>query len=171
MHPDARPRFLHRSRLASSLAGPLAFLVVAVVAFGGIALLSQRVGHEATRPPAPPLTNPLPPPGANRFAVKQTGPTGASVVAESSKDPASAPVQQLPFGQGLRVELLQPIGASDLKPGDWLAVVGVSNQVRNFSIHALVDIPAGAFQQQAGQFAVSSDGFDGSVQLTRATPR
>ena len=143
-----------------SLAAPAILVAAAVGVLGGIAWLSQRVGHETTRPDASAFSNPLPAPGANRYIVKQTAQGSVSLVAEASKDPANAPVQQLTLAPSLRVEVLRAAGPADLKPGDWLAVVGVSNAVRNFSIHALVAIP-GATPGSA-QLARSAAGFAGN---------
>jgi hypothetical protein len=146
---------------ARSLAAPGVMLLGALVVLGGITWLSQRVGHESRRPDAPAFSNPVPIPGANRYIVKQASSAALSLVAESPTDPANAPVQTLTLGSGIRVEVLRPAGLSDLRPGDWLAVIGVSNSVRNFSIHSLVIIP-GQTRVGTDQLARSAAGFAGN---------
>jgi hypothetical protein len=146
---------------ARSLAGPAVMLVGALLVLGGITWLSQRVGHESRRPDAPAFSNPVPIPGANRYIVKQASSAALSLVAESPTDPANAPVQTLTIGSGIRVEVLRAARPSDLRPGEWLAVIGVSNKVRNFTVHGLVIIP-GVPAVGTDQVARSAAGFAGN---------
>lgn len=149
-----------------SYALPGAMLLGAVVVLGGIAWLSQRVGHEATRPEPPAFVNPIPAPASKRYIVKQTNGTTLSLVEESSKDPANAPEVQLALGADRPVEVLQEFAAADLRAGDWVAVIGIPNAVRNFAIHALVVVPGGA--KRPDGLARSAAGFAGNESTSSA---
>lgn len=148
---------------------PAGLLLALVAALGGIILLSRQVGSDDVRPDPPAFAYRPAEPFA-RLTVKQS--TGGTL--SLSADPVSGgppPAQyEVTPGSATKVEVLKPVDASALAVGDWLAVVGIPNVVRNFSIHALVIIP-NATPPDASHVAHSPAGFAGDEASADAADR
>ena len=146
-----------RSRLPQWLL-PLLLGVVLVGLLVTVVVLARR----ASEPDAPPE------PAA--FAA----PAAATAVLVFDVEAADAGRLRLSGGEGAArqsgvdlvlppsaaADLLEPAAAADLKAGDWLTVAGIPNEVKNFSIRALV-VLAGTGAPGPDGFVRSPGGFTG----------
>ena len=112
----------------------MALLLLIAGAFATVLLLSRR----AAAPDVPPEPPAFQPPGAARpisvHDVQQVV-AGRLTLSDGSRD--------VPLAADVRVEVLRPTPPEEVRIGDWLAVIGIANEVRNFSIRSLVLIPGG----------------------------
>ena len=120
---------------------PVALLLLIASAFATVLLLSRR----AAAPDVPPEPPAFRPPAAARpvsaHDVQQVV-AGRVTLSDGSRD--------VPLAPDVRVEVLRPIPPDQVRTGDWLAVIGIANEVRNFSIRSLVLIPGGGAPDAEG---------------------
>ena len=131
--------------LAPALAAGLLLAMLAAI------LLFARRSAATDVPPAPPPFAAPPATALPVLDVQQAG-EGRLTLSDGSRDMALAP--------GVAVERLRPASAGEMRPGEWLAIIGVPNEVRNLSIRSLVLI-AGALAPDADGVARSPAGFAG----------
>ena len=148
-----------KSTVAGSIRGlalPVACLV-AIVGVGGVVIgLSQTVGGSDERPPPPAFTGPAAA-VITVLDVKQRNGDKLTLIKQIGE---TATQQEFVVTPGLAVERLRPITAADVQPGDWVTVIGIPDDVKNFSIQALIVFPAGATTSADG-VARSKGGFLG----------
>ena len=101
--------------------------------------------------------------------MRQVTPTGLSVALDAPAGQPQATID-LALAPSTRVEVLRPARPSDVRAGDWLAVVGIPNEVRNFSVHAFVAIPQ-PYTVDGEQVARTPAGFAGYETATNARDR
>jgi hypothetical protein len=108
---------------------PVLLLTAIAAAFAAVLVLARR----AAEPDVPPEPSAFQPPTPARpvTAVDVQQATGGRFALSDGTRDAS-------FAGGARIEVLRPATAADIRPGDWLTVVGIPNEVRNFSIRSLV---------------------------------
>lgn len=106
-------------------------LVIAGIVVAGIAviLLARRAGAPDVPPEPPAFQPPAPARPVTALDVQQAG-DGRLTLSDGSRDVKLKP--------DARVETLLPTTAGDVRTGDWLVVVGIPNEVRNFSIRSIV---------------------------------
>ena len=124
---------LPRRRAFPAWIAPLALLLALVALFATVILLARR----AAAPDVPPEPGAFERPSPVRPVVAldvQQADGGRLTLSDGSRD--------VPLDSGVRVEALRPATAEQIRPGDWLAVVGVPNEVRNFAIRSLVVLPS-----------------------------
>lgn len=130
---------------------------VAVLALlGTVIVLSQSVGGDDTPSPAPPFQ----PPAGTTVAAADIKTVDGSRLVIVRQTRSGTEEQEIVTAPGTRVEQLAAIAPSDVAPGDWLTVVGVPNDVKNFAVYALVVI-AGSPAAGADGVARSPAGFAG----------
>ncbi|HXU24320.1 MAG TPA: hypothetical protein VN697_09845 [Tepidiformaceae bacterium] len=162
---EPRPR-----RLNTAWIVPLALLVVTLATVGGVILLSRVVSNEHLRPAAPAFTYAGPPQPYVRYSVKEAAPDKLSVVADVPDGaPVPAPLALVP-GPATKVEALQPVSPSTIAVGDWVSVIGIANEVRNFSIDAIV-VMAAEGQPGSDHVLRSPGGFAGNEASPNAADR
>lgn len=153
------PRYDALVQYISMLRGawaPLAGGVLLLAVLGGIVLLSQSVGAGDVPPEAPPFQ---PPPSAPVSAADIKLIDGVRLVIVRQTR-AGTTEQELNVPAAAAIERLQAVAPADVVPGDWLTVVGVPNDVKNFSVLSLVILPGAASPGDAG-VARSPAGFAG----------
>ena len=146
---------------------PLAGGVLLLTLLGGIVVLSQSVGAGDV-PPEPP---PFQPPPAVQISASDIKLIDGSRLVIVRQTRAGTSEQELNVPAAAAIERLQAIVPADVVPGDWLTVVGVPNDVKNFSVLSLVII-SGAAQPGEDGVARSPAGFAGHEPLRdpRARP-
>ena len=129
-----------------------------VLLIGGIilaAIVVIALARRAGAPDVPPQPDAFEPPAPVRpttaFDVQQAA-GGRLTLSDGSENVALRP--------DARVEVLTPVGDGDVRVGDWLAVIGIPNEVRNFSIRSLVLIENAAPPDAEGAVR-SAGGFAG----------
>jgi hypothetical protein len=108
---------------------PLALIAAIIVA----ALVVVGLTRRAAAPDVPPQPDAFEPPSPVR-------PTTALDVQQAvdGRLTLSDGMANVSLRPDAIVEFLMPAGAGDVRLGDWVAVIGVPNEVRNFSIRSLV---------------------------------
>jgi len=159
------PVAAHGGRFSGSLVG-----LTAVGLFAGavvaVVVLSQTLGG-SDEPPAPP---PFVPPAVSAISaldVKQRA--GDRIVVSLDKGPSdpNGGSRDLALTSSTRIEVLRAITASGIHAGDQVTVIGIPNEVKNFSIRSIVVQTAAA--EASGQAALSPGGFAGhEVSRSRA---
>jgi hypothetical protein len=153
---------IERWRPRASWVVPLGFGVVVLGTLIAVVVLSQHVGKSVSRPAAAPFVLPADTSGIVRLDVKQAGGGRLTLAAPPVKGQAAPPDHELTPGASTRIELLTPIGGvGEIKQGEWVSVIGIPNEVRNFSIHSVVVLPAGG-QLGADHVMRSAGGFGGN---------
>lgn len=139
---------------------PLALVGVALLAgIGAVVLLARRSGQSDLPPEPPAFVAPAPVRPVIALDVQQSG-GGRFTLSDGSRDASPRP--------DARVELLRPIEAAQVRPGDWITVIGIPNEVRNFSIRSIVVLASPAppdadgIRRSAGGFAGHEASRDGS---------
>ncbi len=133
---------------------PFAGILVVLAALAAVIVLARDSGKTgAPRPPGP-FERPA---EEAQFAVYTVSQVAGGRLQFSLTDGAPAPDVAVP--PGARIEVLRPARASDLQPGDWVTVFGVTNEVLNFAIRFVVAIPGGAAGEDS--LARSPGGFTG----------
>lgn len=134
-------------RVPARLNAPWLFPVLAFVAvvavLAGVVFLSSQIGADDLPPEAPAFA---PPPTAAmpaRYTVKQAAGGIVSVIEDSVAGQGAPRSRDLAPPAGTPIEVLRPIPVGDIRPGDLVAIVGVPNSVRNFSIRTVVVYPTG----------------------------
>lgn len=148
---------------------PVVLVLVALVTLGAVVVLSQRVGNERLRPDPPPFSY-QPNEATVRLTVKQAGAGKLTLVGDAPKGEAAPPAREIAPGAGTRIEFLRPATAKSVAVGEWMAVIGVPNEVRSFSIHAVVLIPD-ASSPDADGVVHSPGGFAGHEAAAEAGDR
>ena len=149
---------------------PLGLVAITLATLGGVIALSRVVSNEHLRPAAPAFTYAGPPQGYVRYSVKEAAPDRLSVVADVPDGaPVPAPVSLVP-GPATKIESLQPVGAATVAVGDGVSVIGIANEVRNFSIDAIV-VMAAQGQPNSDHVLRSPGGFAGSEASPNAAER
>lgn len=108
---------------------PLALIVGIIVA----ALIVVGLTRRAAAPDVPPQPDAFNPPSPVRPTIAldvQQAIDGRLTLSDGTANVSLRP--------DAVVEFLMPAGAGDVQVGDWVAVIGVPNEVRNFSIRTLV---------------------------------
>jgi hypothetical protein len=118
------------------LLAPVALGVVLLAAAVAAIVLATR-GREDGPPDVGAFTPPVPAHPASAQDVQQVR-GGVLTLAG-----AAGPVDVTPSA-GIPVYLLQPSAIDAAAPGDWVTLVGISNEVLNFTIRHVLIIPAGA---------------------------
>jgi hypothetical protein len=95
-----------------------------------VVLVLARRAAEPDVPPEPSAFQPPTPARPVTAVDVQQAAGGRLALSDGSRD--------APFAEGARIEVLRPATVADIRPGDWLLVVGIPNEVRNFSIRSLV---------------------------------
>lgn len=108
---------------------PAVLLALVIVAFTSVLLLARRAAAPDVPPEPPAFRAPSPARPITSLDVQQAA-GGRLTLSDGSRDAQLA--------QGARVEVLRPAQPTEVHTGDWLAVIGVPNEVRNFSIRSLV---------------------------------
>ena len=142
---------LPRRRAFPPWIAPLALLLGLLALFGTVILLARRAAAPDVPPEPPTFERPSPVRPVVALDVQQAG-AGRVTLSDGSRD--------VPLDSALRVEALRPATAEQIRPGDWLAVIGIPNEVRNFSIRSLVILPSPAQPDQEGVVR-SAGGFAG----------
>jgi len=129
---------------------PVAFAVVLVIGMIAVLLLARRTAAPDVppEPPAfqrPPLTRPV-----VALDVQQAA-NGRLTLSDGSRD--------VQLRSDVRIDVLRPETAAGVQPGDWLGVIGIPNEIRNFAIRALVLLPGGP--ADADGVRLSTSGFAG----------
>ncbi|MBI2765116.1 MAG: hypothetical protein HYX53_04300 [Chloroflexi bacterium] len=149
---------------------PLVGFVAVIATLASVILISQRIGANDQPPAAPPLNFPATGPNVTRYTVKQVAGATISISEDvATGKPPPAP-RDLLLGPGTAIDVLRPIKAAEIQPGQWVQVIGIPNEVRNFSIHAIVLFPAGA-APDAERVARSPNGFAGHEASNDAADR
>jgi hypothetical protein len=149
---------------------PAALATAAVATIVGVVVLSQHVGNDnvPARPPAfsysPPAT------GVTRMSVRQAGNGTLTAVEDAPKGAAAPNPREITAAASTIVEVLKPSTSAAIQPGDWVTVIGIPNDVRNFSIHAVLDIP-GVTRAGADGVGRSAGGFGGDEASPNADDR
>ncbi|GAB4329261.1 MAG: hypothetical protein Kow0010_13500 [Dehalococcoidia bacterium] len=117
---------------------PAVFGVVVLAGVLAVIVLAARSGGSDAPPQPPPFAPPAPSRVVTAYDVREvTGDVLTLAVAGSTADRPS-PVT---LRSDVAVEVLAPATASDVEPGDWVTIIGIPNEVRNYSITAIVVVP------------------------------
>jgi hypothetical protein len=143
-------RTLAARRVPSWLA-PVALALAVLAALIAVLLLARRSAAPDVPPEPPAFQTPATARPVLVLDVLQSG-GGRLALSDGSRDVALNPAA--------RVEVLQPETAAGVRPGEWLAVIGVANEVRNFSIRSLVLIEGAGVVDNEGVMR-STAGFAG----------
>jgi len=137
---------------------PLLFGLALVGVLVAVVVLARR----ASEPDAPPepaaFAAPAPPSPVVVFDVEAVD--GGRLRVSGGNNAARQSGVDLVLAPSAAVDLLEPVLAAELKQGDWLTVVGIANEVKNFSIRALVVLP-GPVASGGDGIARSPGGFAG----------
>lgn len=140
--------------------GGLMIPLVALLAVAAAALaawvLSRAVGGDDLPPPAPAFAG-IPEASTEALTVKQR--QGDTIVLSRQVGENAVEVR-VPLTPATKIERLTPITAADLQDGEYLTLVGIPNEVRNFSIRSIVVMAAPA-TSPVGGIAQSPAGFFG----------
>ncbi|MGE5595997.1 MAG: hypothetical protein ACM3S1_08185 [Hyphomicrobiales bacterium] len=136
--------------------GALALLAVGVLV--AVVVVSQQVGGEDLPPEAPPFQAPQRS-GYPRFEVRSVANGTAVLVPDATGGQSVDQTVDLPLA-GVAVERLQRLGPGGIAVGDYVTVIGVQNDVRNFSIRSVV-VQRGERELNSDGIAVSPAGFEG----------
>ena len=135
--------------------------LIVLAALAAVLVLARRSAVPDVPPEPPVFQTPAPVRPVVALDVLQvTG--GRLALSDGSRDVALSP--------NARVEVLQPESAAGVRPGEWLAVIGVANEVRNFSIRSLVLIEGGGAADAEGVLR-SAAGFAGHEAARDQTER
>lgn len=133
------------------LAGLLVAAAVAIVIVAG-----RQGGVDAPRLPGDfVLDSPL----GESYAAFDVRELQGAVVTISSLTASDDELLQVEFSDTARIELLDYATIGDIEPGQWIAVIGIPNEVFNFSIVSIVILPE--FVPAPGNLAVTLGGFYG----------
>ena len=130
---------------------PLTFAVLLAAAITAVIILAGRAAAPDVPSEPGAFESPAPARPVVVLDVQQVT-NGRLTLSDGSRDLALDP--------NVRVEALRAETADGIRAGDWLTVVGVSNEVRTFSIRALVLFSAGGAVDAEGIFR-SPAGFAG----------
>jgi hypothetical protein len=122
-------------RRAPSWLAPTVLALAVVAALAAVLLLARRAAAPDVPPEPAPFQAPEPARPMSALDVIQAS-DGRLALSDGSRDVA--------FRPDARIEVLQPATATQIRPGAWLAVIGVPNEVRNFAVRSLVIIDAAA---------------------------
>ncbi len=137
---------------------PLLFSLALVGVLVAVVVAAQRAS-ELDAPPEPPaFAVPAPSSPVVVFDV-EAGESGRLRVSGGENASRQSGVD-LVLDLSAAVDLAEPVAATDLKIGDWLTVIGIANEVKNFSIRAIVVLP-GAGARDTDGFVRSPGGFLG----------
>ena len=147
-----------RTTLSRSRGTAVTAAALAVVLILGVVLivLSQAVGGSDEPPKAPPFAG-APPSPTSALDVKQRDGARLTLIRQKGE---TTEQQDLTLPESTMVERLRPIAPEDVRPGDWVTVFGIHNDVKNFAIHSVVVIPSPADGRVDG-LARSAAGFFG----------
>jgi hypothetical protein len=148
---DAGPR-LPQWLLPLLLGFALVGVLVAVV------VLARRASEPDAPPEPPTFTVPAPASPVVVFDVEAAD--GGRLRVSGGDSTGRQSGVDLVLDPSATVDLVEPVAAADLKAGDWLTVAGIPNEVKNFSIRALVVLP-GPGAPGADGIARSPGGFSG----------
>ncbi|MEO9256543.1 MAG: hypothetical protein ABI305_13470, partial [Tepidiformaceae bacterium] len=149
---------------------PLGFLVVVLGTLMAVIVLSQHVGKSVSRPDPPSFVLPAGDTAITRFDVKQAGGGKLTLAVPPVKGQAAPPDYQFSPGAATRIEVLRPMAKGTVpQPGDWVSVIGITNEVRNFTIHSVVVVPDGGAAIGADHVKLSPGGFAGDEAAPNGT--
>ncbi len=150
---------------------PVVLLGAALALLTGIVVVSQRVGRESQRPDAPPFSPPAAfPTNYQRLVVRQVTGSAITLGSDSSSGRPESKATTFDASAGAVIEVISPATAASLQPGEWMSVIGITNSVRNFTIHQIVVLPAGS-NADADGVARSAAGFGGYEAATDENDR
>ena len=149
---------------------PAVLVTAAVATILGVVVLSQHVGSDNVPPQSPPFSYSPPATGVTRMSVRQSTNGNLTAAEDAPKGSAAPSPRQISASSSTIVEVLKPATSAAIQPGDWITVVGIPNNVRNFSIHAVLDIP-GVKAAGADGVGRSAGGFGGDEASPNAADR
>ena len=166
-----------RRRLNAPWLVPAALGLAVLATLIAVIVLSQRVGDDDLRPQAPPFAYAGERPTTVRLTVKQAGDGKITLVEDAAKGAPAPAAREFALGIETVIEVLTPVeSAAQVNAGDWVSVVGIPNEVRNFTIHAVVVLRAGSepdaehVKHSAAGFAGYEAGIDGSDRVLVGGP-
>lgn len=130
------------------------FLLAGILA---VLVLANRTGGSDAPPQPPAFATPAPSRIITAFDVREVA--GDVLTLASAGSTADRPAT-VTVRSDAAIEILTPARAADIEPGDWLTVIGVPNEVRNYSITAMVVIPP-PHGPAIDQFRTTAGGFIG----------
>jgi hypothetical protein len=150
-----------RRRLNAPWLVPAALGLAVLATLIAVVVVSQRVGGEDLRPPAPPFAYTGERPATVRLNVKQAGGGKITLVEDAAKGAPAPASREFAPGTETVIEVLAPVESiTQVTAGDWVSVIGIPNEVRNFTIHAVVVLRT-AGQPDAEHVKHSPAGFAG----------
>lgn len=150
-----------RHRLNAPWAIPAALGMAVLATLIAVIVLSQRVGDENLRPAAPPFANAGERPATVRLNVKQAREGKITLVEDAVKGAPAPAAREFVPGTETAIEVLTPVeSVAGVNPGDWVTIIGIPNEVRNFVVHAVVVLRAGG-EPDAEHVKRSAAGFAG----------
>ena len=120
---------------------PAVLLLTIAATFLAVLALARRAAAPDVPPQPPAFQPPSPVLPVSAHDVQQVA-GGRVTLSDGSREVALAPA--------VRVEVLRPATPDQIQRGDWLAVIGIPNEVRNFAIRSLVVIGGGGTADREG---------------------
>lgn len=136
---------------------PVALVVVFVAALAGVLVLARQAA-ESDAPPEPDAFGGAPPTGWLTFDVERAEAGQLRLVAGGGKQSEAI---DLAIGAETPVWLLEPASLADLRAPLVVNVIGIPNEVRNFTIRLLAFGPAPGSEALTGEFVPLAGGFAG----------
>jgi hypothetical protein len=130
-------------------------------ALAAVLVLARRAAAPDVPPEPPAFQTPAPARPVVALDVLQVA-AGRLALSDGSRDVALSP--------NARIEVLRPESAAGVRPGEWLTVIGVANEVRNFAIRSLVLSEGGGAADAEGVLR-SAAGFAGHEAARDQTER
>lgn len=166
-----------RRRLNAPWIIPAALGLAILATLVAVIVVSRRVGDENLRPPAPPFAYAGERLATVRLNVKQAGEGKITLVEDAVKGAPAPAAREFAPGTEMAIEVLTPLESiAQVNSGDWVSVIGIPNEVRNFTIHAVVVLRAGGepdaehVKHSTAGFAGYEAGIDGSDRVLVGGP-
>ena len=137
---------------------PAVLFVVTFAALAGIVLMAREAGKSE----APPQPQAFVPPPALPYAAFDVEASSAGKLRVASGDASDRSAADLELPAGTRVWRLEPVTAAELTPPLIANVVGIPNEVRNYTLRMLIFAPpTGAVSFDTAYLSLA-DGFFGN---------
>ena len=136
---------------------PGAALLVLVALLGAVVVAARITGDPALPPAAPALIVPSPARPTVAYDVERA--QGDQLVVAAGQD-VERQRFEITVPPGTAIDVLEAIEPGAIAPGDWVTVVGVKNEVRNFAVKMVVVLPGGGTPDGEG-WARTAAGFIG----------
>lgn len=120
--------------------GPALAVVGVAAVFGAVLaliVLSQTLSGEDEPPAVGPFSG-VPGSGITGLDVKQRDGGKVIVSLNAGANDRTGGSAELQLAPGAKVDVLKAIDSTDVKVGDQVTVIGIANEVKNFSIHSVV---------------------------------